>query len=68
MPGEIGVSRAGKGYVEVPAAMIKVLRLRSRNSFLKDAKRQVKEFVDDIEEPGMTVAEMMRFEQVRISS
>lgn len=55
LPGESGVGRAGKDTASVPAAMIKILRLRSRKSFLKDAKRQLKEFVDEIDELDRTV-------------
>lgn len=68
LPGETGLGRTGKGPAPVPAGLIAAIGLKSKNSYLADAKKQVKELIDEVAELGRRVVELERFDGVRLSS
>ena len=50
LPRETGVGRTGKRPAPVPAGLIAAIGLKSKNSYLADAKKQVKELIDEVAE------------------
>lgn len=68
LPAETGVGRTGKGPAPVPAGLIAALGLKTKKSYLADAKKQVRDLIDEVAELDRKVAELERFDGVRLSS
>ena len=67
MPGETEVGRTGKGPAPVPKGLVEAMGLKSKNSYLMDAKKQVKELIGEVAELNRKVAELERFDGTRLT-
>ena len=68
LPRETGVGRTGKEPTPVPKGLVEAMGLKSKNSYLVDAKKQVKELIDEVAELNRKVAELERFDGTRLTS